>query len=143
MGEREEIAEAVVVVTVLGAGAPMDVLLNGKALGEELAVPGDGGHGDPRVTVLSVPGELLTVGDNLLEIHNPEGAEGLLRLRTVTVDPAHDRERSERARAARTAGRSSPSPPRSAPPAPLCPRFEAGAPKAVCSWTAPAASAAT
>lgn len=106
VGEREEIAEAVVAVTVLGTGAPMDVLLNGKVLAEELAVPGDGGHGDPRVTALSVPGELLAAGDNLLEIRNPEGAEGLLRLRAVTVDPAHDRERSERARAARTAGRS-------------------------------------
>ncbi|MFJ9720820.1 alpha-1,2-mannosidase [Streptomyces sp. NPDC101213] len=106
VGEREEVAEAVVAVTVLGAGAPMDVLLNGKALAEELATPEDGGHGDPRVTVLSVPGELLAAGDNLLEIRNPEGAEGLLRLRAVTVDPAHDRERSERARAARTAGRS-------------------------------------
>ncbi|MFJ4696401.1 alpha-1,2-mannosidase [Streptomyces sp. NPDC088766] len=109
VGEREEIAEAVVAVTVLGAGAPMDVLLNGKALAEQLATPGDEGgrgHSDPRVTVLSVPGELLAAGDNLLEIRNPEGAEGLLRLRAVTVDPAHDRGRSECAREARAAGRS-------------------------------------
>ncbi|OQD56638.1 hypothetical protein BM536_010785 [Streptomyces phaeoluteigriseus] len=109
VGEGEEVAEAVVRVTVLGAGAPMDVLLNGKALAENLATPGDEGHrghSDPRVTILSVPGELLAAGDNLLEIRNPEGAEGLLRLRAVTVDPAHDRERSERAMAARAAGRS-------------------------------------
>ncbi|MEV6594607.1 alpha-1,2-mannosidase [Streptomyces acidicola] len=108
VGEREEIAEAVVTVTVLGASAPMDVLLNGKALAEQLAIPGDGdgAHSDPQVTVLSVPGELLAAGDNVLEVRNPEGAEGLLRLRAVTVDPAHDRDRSARALAARTAKRS-------------------------------------
>ncbi|MFE9678896.1 alpha-1,2-mannosidase [Streptomyces sp. NPDC006259] len=109
VGEREEIAEAVVAVTVLGASAPRDVVLNGKALVEQVATPGDEGHrehSDPRVTVLSVPGALLVAGDNLLEVRNPEGAEGLLRLRAVTVDPAHDRDRSERARAGRAAGRS-------------------------------------
>ncbi|MEW2403227.1 alpha-1,2-mannosidase [Streptomyces sp. NPDC046862] len=106
VGEREEIAETVVTVAVLGASAPMDVLLNGKALAEQLAIPGDGGHSDPQVTVLTAPGELLTAGDNLLEVRNPEGAEGLLRLRAVTVDPAHDRDRSERAMAARAAHRS-------------------------------------
>ena len=104
--EREEIAEAVVAVTVLGASAPMDVLLNGKSLAEQLAIPGAGEHSDPQVTVLGVPGGLLTTGDNLLEVRNPEGAEGLLRLRAVTVAPAHDRDRSERALAARSARRS-------------------------------------
>ncbi|MFE3263497.1 alpha-1,2-mannosidase [Streptomyces sp. NPDC059215] len=106
VGEREGIVEAVVTVTLLDAGAPMDVLLNGKALAERLAIPGDGGQGDPLVTLLSVPGEILATGDNLLEVRNPEGADGLLRVCAVAVDPAHDRDRSERARAARTARRS-------------------------------------
>ncbi|MGW0582736.1 alpha-1,2-mannosidase [Streptomyces sp. NPDC002920] len=105
-GGREDIAEAVVTVTVLGASAPMDVLLNGKALAERLEIPADGEHSDPQDTVLSVPGDLLADGDNLLEIRNPEGAEGLLRLRAVTVDPAHDRDRSRRAMTAREARRS-------------------------------------
>ncbi|MET7684028.1 alpha-1,2-mannosidase [Streptomyces sp. NPDC005423] len=109
VGEREKIAEAVVTVTVLGASAAMDVLLNGKALAERLAITEDGAgreHNDPQDTVLSVPGELLTAGDNVLQIRSPEGAEALLRLRAVTVAPAHDRDRAERAMAARGANRS-------------------------------------
>ncbi|WP_328686062.1 alpha-1,2-mannosidase [Streptomyces sp. NBC_01261] len=106
VGEREESAEAVVRVTTLDAGAPVDVLLNGKVLAEDLAISGVGVAGEPQATVLTVPGELLSVGDNVLEIRNPEGAEGLLRLRAFTVDPSHDQERSERALAERSARRS-------------------------------------
>lgn len=57
----KENEEAVVTVTVLGTGAPMDVLLNGKTLGERLAIPADGGHSEPRDTVLSAPGDLLAM----------------------------------------------------------------------------------
>ncbi|MDV7217999.1 alpha-1,2-mannosidase [Streptomyces prunicolor] len=106
VGEREEIDEAVVTVTVLGASALMDVLLNGKTLAERLAIPADGGHGDPQDTVLTAPGELLAAGDNVLEVRSPEGADTLLRLRAVTVAPTHDRDRAERAMAARAANRS-------------------------------------
>jgi hypothetical protein len=106
VGEREDIAEAVARVTALDAGAPMDVLLNGKVLAEELAIAGVGAAGDPQVTVFAVPGELLSPGDNVLEVRNPEGSEGLLRLRAVSVDPAHDQERSERALAALSARQS-------------------------------------
>ncbi|MFD5748649.1 alpha-1,2-mannosidase [Streptomyces sp. NPDC127033] len=129
--EREDIAEAVVTVTTLGGDAPMDVRLNGKVLsgkaltgevlnggvlddglldgeasGDRSAAPAGPGHGAPQETVLTAPGDLLVPGDNILEIHNPQGAQGLLRLRAVTVDPAHDSGRAERALAARSAGRS-------------------------------------
>ncbi|MEV7865070.1 alpha-1,2-mannosidase [Streptomyces sp. NPDC088124] len=109
--EREDIAEAVVTVTTLGGDAPMDVRLNGKVLsGEESGGPSAAsagpGHGAPQETVLTLPGDLLVPGDNILEIRSPRDAEALLRLRGVTVDPAHDRGRAERALAARTAGRS-------------------------------------
>ncbi|MFJ8000018.1 alpha-1,2-mannosidase [Streptomyces sp. NPDC096310] len=112
---RQEIAEAVVTVVTLGGDAPMDVRLNGKALGDGPAAPadrGDGGGGadglrqDALRTVFTVPGDLLAPGDNILEIRSPEGADTLLRLRAVTVDPAGDSGRAERALAARTATRS-------------------------------------
>lgn len=47
-GEREESAEAVVRVTTLDAGAPVDVLLNGKVLAEDLAISGSGWPANPR-----------------------------------------------------------------------------------------------
>lgn len=53
---REENDEAVVTVTVLGTSAPMDVLLNGKTLAEQLAIPADGAYNDPQDVVLSAPG---------------------------------------------------------------------------------------
>ncbi|MFE3603523.1 alpha-1,2-mannosidase [Streptomyces sp. NPDC059142] len=117
--EREKTAEAVVTVVTLGGDAPMDVRLNGEALGGRPAVPTGGGDGlggvggrggarqeDVSRTVYTVPGGLLTPGDNILEIRSPEGADTLLRLRAVTVDPARDGGRAERALAARTATRS-------------------------------------
>ncbi|WP_329071888.1 alpha-1,2-mannosidase [Streptomyces sp. NBC_01429] len=103
---QEEITEMVVKVTTIGADPAMDVLLNGKVLADRPAVAGGGGHGVPQETVLAVPGDLLAPGDNILEIRSPEGADTLLRLRAVTVDPAHDSGRAERALAARTATRS-------------------------------------
>ncbi|MFE3827326.1 alpha-1,2-mannosidase [Streptomyces sp. NPDC059092] len=106
LDEREEIAEAVVTVTTLGGDAPMDVRLNGKVLGDRPAVPGDGGHGAVQEAVFAAPGDLLAPGDNILEIRGPEGTDTLLRLRAVTVDPAHDSGRAERALAARAATRS-------------------------------------
>ncbi|MDX3850244.1 alpha-1,2-mannosidase [Streptomyces sp. AK02-01A] len=103
---REEIAGAVLTVTTLGANVPMDVLLNGKAVAEGLTFPEAGGDDAPRDRVLSLPGELLTPGDNLLEIRSPAGEEGLLRLTTITLDPAQDSGRARRAMAARASTRS-------------------------------------
>ncbi|MFJ3894909.1 MULTISPECIES: alpha-1,2-mannosidase [unclassified Streptomyces] len=103
---RKEDEEAVVTVTVLGPSAPMDVLLNGKALAERLAIPADEGHGDPRDIVLSALGDLLVAGTNLLEIRSPEGSDTLLLLRAVTVAPAHGQEEARHAVAARAAHRS-------------------------------------
>jgi len=103
---REENDEAVVTVTVLGTSAPMDVLLNGKALAEQLAIPADGAHSDPQDIVLSAPGELLAIGANVLEVRSPEGSDTLLRLRAVTMVPEHESDAAERARAARAANRS-------------------------------------
>ncbi|MER7922857.1 discoidin domain-containing protein [Streptomyces sp. NPDC096057] len=102
----KEDEEAVVTVTVLGTGAPMDVLLNGKTLAERLAIPADGGHSDPRDTVLSAPGELLVTGTNILDIRSPEGSDTLLRLRAVTIAPAHAQDQARHALAARAANRS-------------------------------------
>ncbi|MEU3187299.1 alpha-1,2-mannosidase [Streptomyces sp. NPDC006923] len=103
---REEIAGAVLTVTTLGASVPMDVLLNGKAVAEGLTFPEAGGDNIPQDRVLSLPEELLTPGDNLLEIHGPAGEEGLLRLTAITVDPAQDSGRARRAMAARASTRS-------------------------------------
>ncbi|QIQ03636.1 discoidin domain-containing protein [Streptomyces liangshanensis] len=110
---REEIGEAVLTVTTLGTGVPLDVLLNGKAVAEGLVFPGADGDGLARGgqdeagdRVVSLPGELLTPGDNLLEIRSPAGEPGLLRLTAVTVDPVQDRGRARRAMAARASTRS-------------------------------------
>ncbi|MFF5563215.1 alpha-1,2-mannosidase [Streptomyces sp. NPDC012623] len=102
----EEAAGAVLTVTTLGAGVPMDILINGKAVAEGLVFPETGGHDAPRDRVLSLPGELLTPGTNLLEIRGPADGEGLLRLTTVTLDPARDSGRARRAMAARASTRS-------------------------------------
>ncbi|MER6953181.1 alpha-1,2-mannosidase [Streptomyces sp. NPDC000618] len=103
---QEEAAGAVLTVTTLGASVPMDVVLNGKAVAEGLTFPEAGGHDVPQDRVLSLPGELLTPGDNLLEIRSPAGEQGLLRLAAVTLDPAQDSGRARRAMAARASTRS-------------------------------------
>lgn len=103
---REEVAGAVLTVTTLGASVPMDVLLNGKAVAEGLTFPEAGGDDVPQDRLLSLPDELLTPGDNLLEIRSPAGEEGLLRLTTITLDPAQDAGRARRAMAARASTRS-------------------------------------
>ncbi|MFE2036206.1 alpha-1,2-mannosidase [Streptomyces scopuliridis] len=103
---HEEVAGAVLTVTTLGASVPMDVLLNGKAVAEGLMFPEAGGYDVPQDRVLSLPGELLTQGDNLLEIRSPAGEEGLLRLTTITLDPAQDSGRARHALAARASTRS-------------------------------------
>ncbi|WP_446038347.1 discoidin domain-containing protein [Streptomyces sp. SID1121] len=109
---RGEAAEAVLTVTTLGASVPMDVLLNGKTVAQGVTFAEAGGHDAPLGTdlsvdrVLSLPGELLTPGDNLLEIRSPAGEKGLLRVTAVTVDPAEDTGRARRALAARASTRS-------------------------------------
>ncbi|MFJ1595627.1 alpha-1,2-mannosidase [Streptomyces sp. NPDC088261] len=109
---RGDAAETVLTVTTLGAGVPMDVLLNGKTVAEGVTFAGADGQDAPLGTdrsvdrVLSLPGELLTPGDNLLEIRSPAGEEGLLRVTALTLDPAEDAGRARRALAARAATRS-------------------------------------
>ncbi|GHF21474.1 hypothetical protein GCM10014715_89490 [Streptomyces spiralis] len=102
---QEEVAGAVVKVSTLDPAVPMDVVVNGKALAEPV-VTGAAGTSGPQDVLLTVPGEVLTVGDNLLEIRNAGSGEGLLRLRAVTVNPEHDKNRSERDMAVRAATRS-------------------------------------
>ncbi|WP_327235407.1 alpha-1,2-mannosidase [Streptomyces sp. NBC_01317] len=109
---REEAAGAVLTVTTLGASVPMDVLLNGKTVAEGVTFAEADGHDAPLGTdlsvdrILSLPGELLTPGDNLLEIRSPAGEEGLLRVAAITLDPAEDSGRARRALAARASTRS-------------------------------------
>ena len=104
---HEEVAGAVLTVTTLGARVPMDVLLNGKTVAEGLTFSEAGGHDDvPQDSVLSLPGELLTPGDNILEIRSLAGEERLLRLTSVTLDPDHDSGRALRAMEARASTRS-------------------------------------
>lgn len=103
---QEEVTEAVLTVTTLGASVPLDVFLNGKAVAEGVTFPEAGAHDVAQDRVLSLPGELLMPGDNLLEIRSPAGEEGLLRLTAITLDPAQDSGRARRALAARAANRS-------------------------------------
>ncbi|MEU1290937.1 alpha-1,2-mannosidase [Streptomyces sp. NPDC005840] len=104
--DGREPGDAVVTVTLPGTSAPLDVLLNGKALAERLEAGGEGADSGARRVVLTAPADALTAGANLLEVRNPEGSDALLRIAAVTVAPAHDQDRAERAMAARTAARS-------------------------------------
>ncbi|MEU6536983.1 alpha-1,2-mannosidase [Streptomyces sp. NPDC047000] len=99
-------AEAVLRITVLGAAAPMDVVLNGEAVAKGFLLPHDDGPGAVREYVFGVPGETLRAGVNVLEIHHadPDTEGGLLRLRTVALDPAGEDGRARRALAVRANG---------------------------------------
>ncbi|CAL9567947.1 hypothetical protein SUDANB176_04779 [Streptomyces sp. enrichment culture] len=106
--DPQDIPQATLTITALvsklGSSlgyAPMDVLLQGEALAEHLTVPGGGDL--PQDNVLAVPGHLLKPGTNTLEIRSSTEAESMLRLHRITLDPVHERGRSERARAAEAA----------------------------------------
>ncbi|MER6441052.1 discoidin domain-containing protein [Streptomyces sp. NPDC001185] len=106
MDAAEETAESELHVSMLGAAVPMDVTLNGETVIMSFALPDDDAPGDVREFVLNVPGKALQQGVNVLRIHNgtetDEGGDNLLRVRTITLDPAEDIGRAERALAAKT-----------------------------------------
>lgn len=81
--------------------APIDVLLEGEALAEELTVPGGGDL--PTDNVFAVPARLLKPGGNTLEIRTSAEARSMFWLYRITLDSIDERGRSERARAAQAA----------------------------------------
>ncbi|MER6622212.1 discoidin domain-containing protein [Streptomyces sp. NPDC000931] len=81
--------------------APMDVLVQGEVVAEDLTVPGGGDL--PQDNVLAVPGRLLKPGTNTLEIRSSAKAGSMLWLYRITLDPVWERGRSERARTAEAA----------------------------------------
>lgn len=106
--DLEDVPQATLTVTALVSKlgsdlgyAPMDVLLQGEALAEDLTVPGGGDL--PTDNVFAVPGRLLKHGTNTLEIRSSDEASSMLWLYRITLDPVWERGRSERARAAEAA----------------------------------------
>jgi OAA-family lectin sugar binding domain len=101
-------AGTVLRMTVLGAAAPVDVVLNGETVTKGFVLPDDGGSpGAVREYVFGVPGAALSDGLNVLEIRNADtdaDGGGLLRLRTVTLDSAEEDGRAGHALAVRAAG---------------------------------------
>ncbi|WP_203181533.1 alpha-1,2-mannosidase [Streptomyces pratensis] len=105
---QERIAEVTLKVTALVSKlgrspgyAPVDVLVNGKALVQGFTVPGGGDL--PQDNVFAVPGALLRPGTNTLEIRTAADARSMLWLHRVTLDSVYERGRSERAMAAEAA----------------------------------------
>lgn len=101
----EDIPEATLTVTALvsrlGSApghAPIDVLIQGEALAEDLTVPGGGDL--PQDNVFAVPAGLLKPGTNTLEIRASAEARSTLRLYRITLDSIDERGASERALAA-------------------------------------------
>nr|WP_171397076.1 discoidin domain-containing protein [Streptomyces asoensis] len=108
VADPEDIPEATLTVTALvsrlGSApghAPIDVLLQGEALAEELTVPGGGDL--PQDNVFAVPALMLKPGTNTLEIRVSAEARSTLRLYRITLDSVDERGRSERALAAQAA----------------------------------------
>lgn len=105
VADPEDVPQATLTVTALVSKlggslgyAPMDVLLEGEPLAEDLVVPGGGDL--PQDNVFAVPGHLLKPGTNILEIRSSAKARSALWLYRVTLDPVWERGRSERARTA-------------------------------------------
>ncbi|MFE7933301.1 discoidin domain-containing protein [Streptomyces sp. NPDC057456] len=108
VADPEDIPEATLTVTALvsrlGSApghAPIDVLLQGEPLAEDLTVPGGGDL--PQDNVFAVPALLLKPGTNTLEIRASAEARSMLRLYRITLDSIDERGRSERALAAQAA----------------------------------------
>ncbi|OQR65497.1 alpha-1,2-mannosidase [Streptomyces maremycinicus] len=105
VADPEDIPEATLTVTALvsrlGSArghAPIDVLLQGDPLAEDLTVPGGGDL--PQDCVFSVPAHMLKPGTNTLEIRVSAEARSMLRLYRITLDSVDARGASERALAA-------------------------------------------
>ncbi|MEU3103646.1 discoidin domain-containing protein [Streptomyces griseoflavus] len=106
--DPDDVPQATLTVTALVSRlggslgyAPMDVLLQGEPLVEDLTVPGGGDL--PQDNVFAVPGHLLKPGTNTLEVRASDKARSTLWLYRVTLDPVRERGRSERARTAEAA----------------------------------------
>ncbi|WP_234436324.1 alpha-1,2-mannosidase [Streptomyces sp. NRRL S-813] len=106
--DPEDVPQATFTITALvsklGSSlgyAPLDVLLQGEKLAEDLIVPGGGDL--PQDNVFAVPGRLLKPGTNTLEIRSSAKARSMLWLYRITLDPVWERGRSERARTAEAA----------------------------------------
>ncbi|KOV24400.1 alpha-1,2-mannosidase [Streptomyces heliomycini] len=106
--DPEDVPQATLTVTALVSRlgsdlgyAPMDVLVQGEVVAEDLTVPGGGDL--PHDNVFAVPGRLLKPGVNRLEIRSSAKSGSMLRLYRITLDPVRERGRSERARAAEAA----------------------------------------
>ncbi|MFC7327207.1 hypothetical protein [Marinactinospora rubrisoli] len=102
--EKEDAADPgdlLVRISVLGPAGPVDVLVNDAEVagGLTIAGPEAAADGADVAAHLTVPADLLRPGANVLEIRRPEDADRLLRLTSVTIDPAGDPDRAERARA--------------------------------------------
>ncbi|WP_328580608.1 alpha-1,2-mannosidase [Streptomyces sp. NBC_00370] len=109
--DAEDNAETELRIMVLGAAVPVDVVLNDETVTAGFVLPDDGDPGGVREFVLNVPGKVLQPGVNVLRIGNAgseadDGGDNLLRVRTITLDPAEDAGRAERVLAARTGARS-------------------------------------
>ncbi|WP_406009121.1 discoidin domain-containing protein [Streptomyces sp. NBC_00637] len=111
VADPQDIPEATLTVTALvsrlGSApghAPIDVLLQGEVLAENLTVPGGGDL--PQDNAFAVPARLLKPGTNTLEIRVSAEARSMLRLYRITLDSVDERGRSERA-LAKSAARNS------------------------------------
>ncbi|MDQ0815227.1 hypothetical protein QFZ63_006941 [Streptomyces sp. B3I7] len=104
--DHEDTAEAVLRLETLGTTAPVDVVLNGETVAKEFRLPEADTPDALCEYVLSVPGTALLPGVNVLHIRNADGGGGVLRLRSLALDPVEAAERTRRARAARGGGAS-------------------------------------
>jgi hypothetical protein len=97
--DQLDTAEAVLRLETLGTTAPVDVVLNGETVAKELRLPEADTPDAPREYVLTVPRAALLLGVNVLHIRNADGGGGLIRLRSLALDPVETAERAQRARA--------------------------------------------
>ncbi|MGW3316175.1 alpha-1,2-mannosidase [Streptomyces fungicidicus] len=108
VADPQDVPQATLTVTALVSRlgsdlgyAPMDVLVQGEVLAEDLTVPGGGDL--PHDNVFAVPGRLLKPGTNTVEIRSSAKSGSMLWLYRITLDPVGERGRSERARLAEAA----------------------------------------
>ncbi|MFJ2259170.1 alpha-1,2-mannosidase [Streptomyces sp. NPDC087844] len=97
--DEEEITEAELCMSVLGVAAPVDAEVNGEPLAKGFLLPGTEGPDTVREYVLTVPGTALRPGANVLAVRNAaveDEDDGVIRLRTVTLDSAEHGGRARR-----------------------------------------------
>ena len=87
---EEAATEATLRLTVLGAVVRMDLELNSAVVAKGVALSDDVDSAGAREYVVTLPAGALVPGVNVLEIRHPgpdEDGDGLLRVRTVTLEP--------------------------------------------------------